>query len=111
MRLTYKTDCGEYTGMPNKIKTKVALQKLATLEDIEDELKIDITVINKALKRGIYVKRDEKIINVETKDLLCDDYGIYTIIFDHFIRKAFLDECYDYEDYGKTWALTSEELL
>ena len=40
MRLTYKTDCGEYTGMPNSIPIRDALEKLAHLEDIEENLKI-----------------------------------------------------------------------
>ena len=61
-RLTYRTDNGEYTGMPNSIEIRTALEKLSKIEDIEEELGIDLTTLFKALKNGIYFQDDSNSI-------------------------------------------------
>lgn len=92
-----------------------AVNKLSALEDIEEELGIDLITLFKALKDGVYHWH----INV---------YGNYNM---NFITKVFKEVELDIsskklyhiseisgtptwelklKDYGKTWALTKEEL-
>lgn len=59
-RLTYRTDNGEYTGMPNSIEIRTALEKLSKIEDIEEELGIDLITLFKALKDGINVYYEDE---------------------------------------------------
>lgn len=77
MRLTYKTDNGEYTGMSNNIEIKTALQKLAILEDIEEELGIDLMELFSKQYESSYllnIEKDDKTI------YFCGDayYGHWT---------------------------------
>lgn len=112
MRLTIKgtglIDCGgtvadlgkeEYSRRYHE-KAASAHIKLGELEDIEDELGIDLTTLFKAAGRnGFY-----------TKD------GRHLSAYLALTQKAFVKERYDgvdffyFSDYGKTWALTKEEL-
>ena len=85
--------------------------KLADLEDIEDELGIDLTTLFKALKNGCFAKetfdymgrKQTQIIFTEFTQLYyaddLDDYLIHIRARDYYLK-----------DYGKTWALTKEEL-
>lgn len=85
--------------------------KLADLEDIEDELKVDLTILFKALKNGCFTKetfdymgrKQTQIIFTEFTQLYYaddfDDYLIHIRTRDYYLK-----------DYGKTWALTKEEL-
>ena len=85
--------------------------KLADLEDIEDELKVDLTILFKALKNGCFAKetfdymgrKQTQIIFTEFTQLYyaddLDDYLIHIRTRDYYLK-----------DYGKTWALTKEEL-
>lgn len=82
-----------------------ANQKLGQLEDIEDELGIDLVTLFKALKQGgVYVKErfagDTKI-KMHSFEICGDSNGIS--IWSQVRLNA--------KDYGKTWALTKEELL
>lgn len=82
-----------------------AIDKLGQLEDIEEELGIDLFILFKALTEGMYV-RNEKMamiydINLKEKRFesgCFNDYGMEEY------------EYYYFKDYGKTWALTKEEL-
>lgn len=85
--------------------------KLGHLEDLEDELGIPLEVLFKALKDGIKVKtydddiEEEVIIDFEPKEL----------VFDYVLRAIttgadYIKYIFDFEDYGKTWSLTKEEL-
>ena len=94
-RLTYRTDNGEYTGMPNSVEIRTALEKLSKIEDMEEELGIDLTMLFKALKNGIYGKAGSKI-----EHILAPRFSFYR-------KKIYV---YKIKDYGKTWALTKEEL-
>ena len=117
-RLTKKHDgSGSYTQFGDKyipnhnIRHKQCVEKLGKLEDIEQELGIPLEVLFKALKEGVWVKH----LPIERKNItyykvcelhyykesvwvlwICDRNG------DEFIRVL--------KDYGKTWALTREEL-
>lgn len=86
---------------------KLAEEKLCQLEDIEEELGIDLLTLIKANNDGAYFKEDLRhyIANVDLKHKCVrlikhyeaeDDFDCHYVIF---------------KDYGKTWALTREELL
>ena len=89
----------------------LATNKLGKLEDIEEELGIDL------------IKAVELCKQVNSKKVVYtkDEYGIYPIKFlDDFDVELFNHRLYknsrgfyvslDLFDYGKTWALTKEEL-
>lgn len=120
-----KCDCVE----SDKLGFYKAINKLGELEDIEDELGIDLIALFKAMKNGIWSKGsfyDDKISDTPTfiarpEISLCGYYEevnddcetikreenvwcIYTYDFELQIRQTML------KDYGKTWALTKEEL-
>lgn len=78
-----------------------ALNKLGQLEDIEEELGIDLVTLFKALKNGIYTK--ENLDNYPYACLLRNDMVL--VLFDDVYKHEYL-----LKDYGKTWALTKEEL-
>lgn len=88
-------------------KVQVAIEKLAKLEDLEDELGIDLITLYKVLKGGFYVKTkdiNEGFISlVKAKDIREINIIIESITFNAF-------DIVFFEDYGKTWALTKEEL-
>lgn len=122
MRLTYKTDNGAYTGMSNQIPVRKALEKLSRLEDVEEELGIDLITLLKALKNSMWFKHyDEKYNETWIWDAHCYKkplLNVYnkTIEIKRYVDNAggywYVDEDVVYlKDYGKTWALTKEELL
>lgn len=84
-----------------------AINKLAWLEDFEDELNFDLIILFKALKHGFFVKKgsiNEGLISlVKAKDIREINIITESITFNAFDIVLF-------EDYGKTWALTKEEL-
>ena len=105
-RLTEKITCrGKATyRISNAEKESKALTKLGQLEDIEEELSIDLITLFKALKNGVYVKniRYSNIFLVEDLELGYEIInGKKQLGFGIGIKLA---------DYGKTWALTKEEL-
>ena len=100
MRLTEKFN-GKYCYKNQAFIHTNIVDKLGQLEDIEDELGIDLIILFKALKNGFYTKNahytgNEMGINVIDK-CLCNEKWRDRDIF-------------NFKDYGKTWALTKEEL-
>lgn len=91
---------------------KLAEEKLCLLEDIEEEIGIDLTTLFKALKNGVYYFNDQgqliheyvwwisNYLTVETHDKISSSF--MTIYENQILLFA---------DYGKTFALTKEELL
>ena len=82
-------------------------QELLEYKDIEEELGIDLITLFKALtKEYIFIKQDNKIYenNVEFS-INKDEKGWYINL-----EVCHFDKLY-FKDYGKTWALTKEELL
>lgn len=79
------------------------MNKLGQLEDIEEELGIDLITLFKALKNGIWLK-DEKDQFIPYHCLLRDDFIL--VLYEDIYKKEYL-----LKDYGKTWALTKEELF
>ena len=82
-----------------------ACQKLGQLEDVEEELGIDLITLFKALKNGIYTKTKNGISFKRSNDLRIrphtNQWQLYYFSYSRVFTK----------DYGKTWALTKEELL
>ena len=79
-------------------------QKLGQLENIEEELGIDLITLFKAIKNGVWVKTKNGISQHFTisvrKWLQTNTYCLYYRPYTHVWFK----------NYGKTWALTKEEL-
>ena len=77
------------------------------LEDTGDELGVDLITLFKAAKDGFYVKQkdiNEGLISlVKAKDIRFINIVMHVIVFAE--TKVIF-----FEDYGKTWALTEEEL-
>lgn len=74
-------------------------EKLARYEDIEEELGIDLITLFEALKYGIYKKGRNNLKGL--------------ILYSKMPMLSFYHKTIDaelIEDYGKTWALTREEL-
>ena len=109
-RLTEKNKqfaCTECLNCIEGRKIEDQYYKLQELEDFEDELGIDLITLYKVLKGGFYVKTNdvnEGLISlVKAKDIRSIDLVTHNIFFN--VRNLVF-----FEDYGKTWALTKEEL-
>ena len=105
-RITRPIDEDNFGGLSKiQVTRKLyrAYSKLVKHEDIEEELGIEFVTLFKALKNGIYVNEDYcdygTTDNFLTPDNLDCDLNL----------KAFNTHLF-FKDYGKTWALTKEEL-
>ena len=84
--------------------------KLFELEDIEEELGIDLITLFKAIKNGIWYWTKNSNVNAPQPS------GPWKLHCDFYDRKGFVDEddwyceVFRFSEYGKTWALTKEEL-
>lgn len=88
-------------------KTKLdSVHKLGQLEDIEEDLGIDLITLFKALTNDVYLYHNKKLTKCEQAPcLLCfDNEYCLEFHFEYDIEQVYL------KDYGKTWALTKEEL-
>lgn len=77
------------------------------LEDYEEELGIDLSTLFKALKNGIYDKVENRNVSVY---LTWHNYLKEIVLFYDDLN-PYYSGCYQFKDYGKTWALTKEELI
>ena len=113
-RLTRKRKDGQYLKAIKSIDECV--NKLGQLEDIEDEIGCDLSIVLKALRNGYYYK------SIKGKILFSQNSGLVPyqneLELDHKVKllsEAILKPksciCVFVRDYGKTWALTKEELL
>lgn len=114
MRLT-KYEPNDESMFPYKLKDEElsteldSLHKLGQLEDIEEEIGIDLIILFKALKNGIYWKDDNgKFYYFDLKGSVLDFNE--KMIVDNPIDDVY-GETFLLKEYGKTWALTKEELL
>lgn len=91
-----------------------AIDKLGQLEDIEERLGIKLSTLIKAVDNGIYSKEYNEMRKVNLIRLeLIPGYSItkYEYTFEGLcLYDDDLEECYEFKDYGKTWALTKEEI-
>lgn len=108
MRLTKELPMGSYRAKtiylePNRNEQE-CIYKLGQLEDIEDELGIDLITLIKALKNGAWTKFNNEISKCDECEYEMLDIYIY-FYWNNGKHLVFL-----LSDYGKTWALTREEL-
>ena len=109
-------------GNLGRITDDMIFNKLGQLEDIEEENGIDLITLFKALKDGFYIKYNDKIVHIFPDKHITINFWYKTI--NVFIPPKFfidckkgtdylsetIDEEYWFKDYGKTFALTREEL-
>ena len=74
-----------------------AIDKLGEHEDIEEEYGIEIITLSKLLKQGFVYIRDGASIE-KNQGFIIDNTGLWSQVK------------LDPKEYGKTWALTKEEL-
>lgn len=94
-------------------KLEKDLEVLEEYKSIEEAFRIDLRILFKALKNGFYHYDDNGIVHTSSNESYISlqahsclpnqmcieiDYGDYSTMYFYF------------EDYGKTWALTREEL-
>lgn len=79
-----------------------AIHKLGLLEDIEDELGIELLTLIKASKEGFFkTNKFGKLSYINPNKSI--DFKNKCILVGSYTKLSF-------KDYGKTWALTKEEL-
>ena len=102
MRLTKKTQYG-YENESREITQ--CSDKLGQLEDIEEELGIDLITLFKALNSCWFRKFCSNTIlgDIRPKLVFQGEWGLKPNLTE-------LPMIYALKDYGKTWALTKEEL-
>lgn len=103
-RLTYATKGRKHKYQPKRFGVEEkfrCFEKLGQLEDIEEELGIELITLFKALKNGICTMR-----GFEYPTLIID-YSKDNPLGFNFLLKG---QIVLFKDYGKTWALTKEEL-
>lgn len=81
--------------------TESVINKLGELEDIENELGIDLATLFKALKDGIWFEDCNEIIFTDDNRVCITNDALFIPAYEMWL---------DFKDYGKTWALTKEEL-
>ncbi len=131
MRYTHKLEKPEencnYFLIPDKEQCDNAENKLGQLEDIEDELGVEFSMLDKICQNGVYCykrsikegfttsgKRPSNITHIQNSDILIEFFGVYKEKRMAVSIMGCIDYCYyslPIKDYGKTWALTKEELL
>ena len=88
------------------------IDKLGQLEDLEEELGVDLITLFKVLKNGFYYKDGKKIVHanplVGQISLDWND-GLPLLAYGELIGKGEAPFVLT-DGYGKTWALTEEEL-
>ena len=109
-RLTNKNMDFTFGRMNGKTIFNKIYRKLSQLEDIEKELDIELTILFE-----LYNKMSkQKFIYVKIGNEIRCEYNDYFVV--DFKNKEFaavyyeLVDFYGFKDYGKTWALTKEEL-
>ena len=88
----------------NTINLHTAIEKLGTIEDLEEELGIDLITLFKALKDGIYVKDD----NYGCRGV--SEHKGQEIELNIFLKRLEIKfvGCWDLSDYKKTWWLKED---
>lgn len=135
--LNYLSDYGKSWALTEEeLEEKASpatISKLNQIENIEKELDIDVVILFKALRNGFYYKKDNKIFY--TRNIINVHKYLIEVKPIYSVKETTLETCYygdsagkekplmdghywdwktsntwSFEDYGKTWALTREEL-
>lgn len=116
-RLTKKNNIGYFPAYERETKENYydLVHKLGQLEDIEDELGMELKAYHKLMNMLYCGKKYPNILYVKDKDTIVQvgileiDYCKKKIIF--YKDKSYnSDYVYAFIQYGKTFALTREEL-
>lgn len=137
MRLTDKDKIKELETLQkhNVLMTDIDYKelKLGQLENIEDELGIELIVLFNALKNGCWIRKGSHgTCYLEGKAIFIPNVYLHLNLYDYYTERqnedsydesesqkdlCLFDMCYEdinniarVRDYGKTWALTKEEL-
>lgn len=98
----------------HNITKRMCYNKLGQLEDIEEKLGIDLVIFHKALENGVYYKVTDKS-SVNYGKIFFDRYVLWgwnqNSDGSYFAMMQSQLQSFDLKDYGKTWALTIEELV
>lgn len=92
------------------------IDKLGQIEDNEEELGISLDILFKALKNGVYYDSGNKIIKfhrghgLEYINFNVGNKRINLMYINPYGNEHYCEMALDLSDYGKTWALTKEEL-
>lgn len=113
-RLTkYEPNTGSmfpYRLKDEELSTKLdSIHKLGELEDIEEELGIELTVLFSALKNGVYYFAPDGQLIHDYVYLISNymDIGVHEKL--SFSFKTFIEnQTLLFEDYGKTWAVNKK---
>ena len=112
-----KKDWFEY--VPNEYSAHDRIYKLGQLEDIEEKRGISLSVLDRLLDYfdEVYIDNSDKPFYVKFLD------GIYPVnpvhlqfdfrnkrLVEEYNLDSLDDKTYPFSEYGKTWALTKEEL-
>lgn len=101
------TLCDEETNSRMINNIHKSFNELREYKSIEDDLGIDLNVLFWALKNGFFVKKgtinEGLISSVEAKDIRSIDLVTHNIYFN-------VCDLVFFENYGRTWALSKEEL-
>ena len=119
-RLTNK-DCYKYEDFVFSLRNKLIgtsevddsmYKKLKSLENIEEEIGIDLITLYKALKNGFWSIDENKHIYKMKPDKGNGGAMSFYASCDCIIAEDTFNDQYIFllKDYGKTWALTREEL-
>ena len=95
-------------------RENIVLTKLKHYEDIEDEIGTDLIALFKALKQGYIYEKLEDEITKRDVDMLDFRDGIKGVCLDKSYGIDNYKQCYQtlkyINGYGKSWALTKEDL-
>ena len=86
---------------PEYEKEEQAFAKLSAFEDLEEELGIDLTKLFEILKSENIYANGKRYDNSNSLSYMGNSW----LIFNHQAK-----QCFHFKDYGKTWALSKEEL-
>ena len=95
--------------LPTKTFVQLGMNKLGQHEDIEDEFGIEILTVVEAVKKGFY----------DRTGAFHDPYTFSIDLESSCLRETYINETamcpipdvFYFDEYGKGWALTKEELL
>ena len=108
MRLTEKVK--DYYTCDYSLSKNVC-NKLGKLEDIEKELGIELVILFNALRNGVYYRMYSGQITKDYVFLISNNMGIGQVSkLDYSFMTCFEKSTLLFDDYGKSWALTEEEL-
>ena len=95
-----------------KTLTNRLLSEMLEYKDIEKELGIELVILFNALRNGVYYRMYSGQITKDYVFLISNNMGIGQVSkLDYSFMTCFEKNTLLFDDYGKSWALTEEELL